>query len=432
MSVSVNRKALEDFIKRALFERDDIRYGTFDRPLTSEEGNEPGFESTVPSEVPVAPVKMMATQLADDRPPVEDEDFIPANSTELGRAANVIANMVPDSQIEKFYLELHRLLDAVTADENDPGDIESSAMDIPIDAKESVQEEAIRRAVRSMIFESNWDAPRYADEDNEYEWDPGDDPVPVNNEPDGMDWDDIAEKEGHTGRKWRQSTQRALARSNYVIDQMPPGDIEKLQDFAVAEFIDTMLAGGYIDEEDAVELQQSPDIVKGLDSFRQLLRDEFISNPYNKIKKPIEDAIRAEIDKIPGLPQKSKQTVLNQALGETTKSKEKLANKITKDFNEEFKKNKDASKWDQDPLEEVEKIIKAVNAKMPTLVKLSSSKLSTDLLDVSKDRWNKLSKGRKQTILSNTLKTVAKFQAGQKDDEKEVDWDAWEKSGKDK
>ena len=420
MSVSVNRKALEDFIKKALFEREDVRYGTFDRPLKSEEeDNEPEFETTVPSEVPVAPVKMMATQLADDRPPVEDEDFVPTNSTELGRAASVIANMVPDSQIEKFYLELHRLLDTVTADENDPGDIESPAMETPIGAEGSVQEEAIRKAIRNVIFESNWDAPRYAEEDNEYDWDPGDDPVPVNNEPDGMDWDEIAEKEGYTGNKWRQSTQRALARSQYVIEEMPPGDLEKLQDFAVSEFIDAMLVGGYIDENDVVELQQAPDVVKGLDSFRQLFRDEFISNPYNDIKKPILKSIQAEIEKIPGLPQKSAQTVLNQALGETGKSREKLARKIRKDSG---LKPEDTSS------PEVEKTIKAANALMPKLTKMSTAKLSSDLLNVSKNRWNKLSKGRKQTVLSNALTSTAKFQSGQKVDDKEVDWDAFEAS----
>ena len=346
MSVSVNRKALRDFIKSALFEREDVRYGTFDRPLKSEqEDNETEFETTVPSEVPVAPVKMMATQLADDRPPVEDEDFVPANSEELARSASVLASMVPHGQVEKFYHELHRLLDVATADENDPGDIESSNMDIPIDTEQSVQEEAIRRAVRSVIFEAYghqtpWDDIEFAQSDDDYlsddnetaqEWSAGDEEATPTGS-DEMGFDELATAGGYSSASGaRQDIERILSRMKYLGTEIPAGHLEKLQEFGTSEFIDVMLANGYLDDSDAVELQQAPAAVRDLDSFRTFFVTAILMPAYNEVKRTARKKVEAEIEKL-GLPKKSKQTVLNQALGETPRSPKKLSNKIIKDF----------------------------------------------------------------------------------------------------
>lgn len=60
---------------------------------------------------PIKPVEMMATQLATQKPNVADPEFMPATIDELGDAALVIANEVPNSQIEFYYRKLHELLD---------------------------------------------------------------------------------------------------------------------------------------------------------------------------------------------------------------------------------------------------------------------------------------------------------------------------------
>jgi hypothetical protein len=60
---------------------------------------------------PIKPVEMMATQLATQKPNVADPEYMPATVDELGDASMVIANEVPDSQIEFYYRKLHELLD---------------------------------------------------------------------------------------------------------------------------------------------------------------------------------------------------------------------------------------------------------------------------------------------------------------------------------
>ena len=60
----------------------------------------------------------MSNQLVDQRPPVEDDEFVPSNPEELSRAARAISQLVPSSQVDFFYKNLHRLLDKSTETEN--------------------------------------------------------------------------------------------------------------------------------------------------------------------------------------------------------------------------------------------------------------------------------------------------------------------------
>ena len=419
MSVSVKRTALRKFLNGVLFERENIRYGMYDQPGPDSADNEtPETESTVPSEVPIEPTEMMATQLADDRPPIEDEDFIPENPKELARAADQIARMIPGDQVAAFYRDMLRLYDDAMGEHNHPENKEPS--------EEEVTEESVRRQVRTMIEAiSNWDQPRYAEEElSVHDWDPGEDEVePIDNTPDGMSLEDLADQEG-TGSitQMRQASERWLAQMRYMIDDVPHNDVEELRDFAAAEFIDGMLAGDYIDEEDAVELQQSPDAVKKLDSYRFFFTAHILRPAMRVIKKRSVDAISTEIDKM-NLPQRSRQTVLNQALGETPRSQEKLAKKINKDYKELIEKGEVT---DDDPDKTATALARLANAEMPKLSKLA--KLDVDILDVAKDKWGKQSKGRRQKALEQALTSTAKFQAGQKEDDPKIDWDAHEKA----
>lgn len=69
-------------------------------------------ETTVPPNLPVNAADQMSTQLTADRPPVEDEDYSPANLSELSRACHELAKQVPESQIKFFYDEVKRLIEA--------------------------------------------------------------------------------------------------------------------------------------------------------------------------------------------------------------------------------------------------------------------------------------------------------------------------------
>ena len=120
----ISHKVVKELIKNALFEdfggKKDVNYGVYDRPAGEGMYGEEEEDITVPDEVPLKPTEMMAVQLADERPPIEDENFVPGNADELGRAASAMSRLVPNDQIEFFYRELHRMLDDATDRHNNP------------------------------------------------------------------------------------------------------------------------------------------------------------------------------------------------------------------------------------------------------------------------------------------------------------------------
>ena len=120
MSVKIENRALREFLKKSLFEFADVQYGIYDRPGTEKATLGDEEETTVPHEVPIQPAEMMATQRADQRPPVEDEEFVPDNVDELARAADTLARMVPSDQIATVYVNLQRLVDDSIQQHNDP------------------------------------------------------------------------------------------------------------------------------------------------------------------------------------------------------------------------------------------------------------------------------------------------------------------------
>jgi len=115
-----DKKALTRLAKHLLFEFNDKdvvdRFTLYDRPgpqlnnLEATAGQD--VESTIGREVPLKPSVLMATQNFGERPPVEDDDYLPSNRKELGNAASVISSMVPPDQIDFFYKGLHDLYDA--------------------------------------------------------------------------------------------------------------------------------------------------------------------------------------------------------------------------------------------------------------------------------------------------------------------------------
>ncbi len=408
MSVSVKRTALRKFLNGVLFEREDIRYGMYDQPgPDSTDSEAPETESTVPNEVPIEPTEMMATQLADDRPPIEDDEFVPENPKELARAADQIARMIPDDQVGKFYHDMLRLYDDAVGEHNDP-----KKEDV---AEEEVTEEGVRRRVRAMIEVmggTNWDQPRYGSNlDDEFgdgsgmsvdQWEAGDDPEPeVDMGKDEMNLDDLADAGGYSSASGaRQDIERILARMKYLAAELPAGDIEKLQTFAVNEFIDEMAAGEYIDQEDVVELQQAPGAVKNLDSFRFFFVAAILMPAYQEVKRTARKEVEAKIDAL-GLPKKSRQTVLNQALGETPRNREKLTKKIIRDYLEEEPTNKSGAKT-------AEALAKKANEAMADLAK--TAELGDNVLGLAKARWGKQSKGRRRKALEQALGQTSEWQ----------------------
>ena len=104
MKVIVNRKALDEAIQKIIIEK-----STHSARIDTIALDDAQVDSD--AEQPIQPTEIMSNPLSVDRPPVEQEAFVPASTRELSMSAAVIAEEVPDSQIEFFYRKLHDLLD---------------------------------------------------------------------------------------------------------------------------------------------------------------------------------------------------------------------------------------------------------------------------------------------------------------------------------
>lgn len=138
--ITVKKSVLEKFVKRIVESRSD---GNSYADMTGTM-----FDNI--EEDPIKPTEMMSTQLSVEAPPVDDPEYIPGTTGELGRAAQIISEEVPEDQIEKVYRQFHKILD--------------NALDSHEDGKytDSLAENLLR------LLESSHDEPDdFGDEDDE-------------------------------------------------------------------------------------------------------------------------------------------------------------------------------------------------------------------------------------------------------------------------
>ena len=73
----------------------------------------------LPTSLPISPAGDAATQLSQQRPPVEDDDFVPGNPKELANALAVLGEAVPQDKVAEFYKSFNNLLDKIINAENE-------------------------------------------------------------------------------------------------------------------------------------------------------------------------------------------------------------------------------------------------------------------------------------------------------------------------
>lgn len=386
MTVKIKKDILKEFLRKTLFEMDNVQYGMFDQPGPGL-GPKEEPETTVPDPVPLQPAEMMATQLADERPPIEDDEYAPENTEEFSRAVKALAMQVGPDNVRNVYNDFKRMVTAPQGAKEEESELPEKTT------------EALRHAISVVIKEANWDD----DDDFRYQKNDGpdysamDDP-PVNMEPDGQGLDQLASDFGYAGASGaRQDIERMLRRMRYIAEKMGKGEMESLQDFAAQEFIDVMLAGEYIDEEDVAELQQSTSMVKSLDSFRFFFVSGIMMPAYNEIKRNARKKVEGMISDL-GLPSGMNQSILNQALGEVPKNLDKLETKLLKVALADGVTDSD----------ELDSMVDRMRDKFPDLTK--ASELEGGLLDLAKARWGKQSKGRRLKALAQALQSTADWQ----------------------
>ena len=171
---------LQEKVRKILFEDTWNKYGSEYMSHPAEQ------ETTVPDNLPVIPTDLMANQLAVERPPIEDEEFVPDGVEELSRAAAALAAQVPPEEVDNFYHAIKKELEAANERENNPetaessGESEEETMAAEVELEDETgpsrfptQESKIARSMINMIAEiSDWSSPdpRYQKSKAKEEW----------------------------------------------------------------------------------------------------------------------------------------------------------------------------------------------------------------------------------------------------------------------
>tara|TARA_Y100000992_G_scaffold298013_1_gene262489 strand:+ start:1016 stop:2290 length:1275 start_codon:yes stop_codon:yes gene_type:complete len=417
----IKKSILRKAVRMALFEdaghKMATTYGIYDRPGPVDSADE-DFDPTVPDEVPLKPTEMMSTsQLATERPPIEDEDFKPDNIAQLSKSAAAIAQLVPAEQIGFFYKELHNLLDSATDNQEMPdtkgvlGDQESDAEKGEVESpdpksedEKEVKEETFRRMVREVLLEMLSD-----DEKREFDEFRGDGYSVT--EPDDYDTsgsdrsrnqegetlEDLAADMGFSGAPGvRQYIDKILKKTQYFALKVKPEDMNKLRDFATGEFIDAMAQSDLLDPEDIVELQQAPQAVNELDSFRFFFVAGFLMPAYQKVAREAKKRIKDQMSAM-GIPEKLEQTVLNQVTGSAKRDRKALIVKL-----ERLVK---AGEVSADAKADIAKNLDRGFEKLQ-----AAGEMGDDLVQKSMDGWSSMSQQKKAAVLDQALDQTAEFQ----------------------
>jgi len=121
--VRIKKSVLQSIIKKSLKESGAKDSADVSRRLTV--GPE---TSSLPAGLPLSPSDRMSTQLDVERPPVEDPEYAPSNSKELGFALQALAEMVPSDQVEQAYTEFQQVIEKLEAEASEDKDVQIESL----------------------------------------------------------------------------------------------------------------------------------------------------------------------------------------------------------------------------------------------------------------------------------------------------------------
>lgn len=259
-----------------------------------------GPEEEDPLETPINPQPQMAAQLSTDEPPVDDPDFMPVGNKSLAKALYALALKLPDdaSMAEKTFEKFRKFVDDhedVGVEVVDPGDDSEKAKEVQEARK------LIRNHLLVSLMEGDWSqfkfGHHYDDDDDEDDWDgPSDDDLAAVERGDPtageVTLSQIADEMGLSTSGVKKLEADALKHYRLIYSDFPQ-DIGKIKDFALDFFAKALVELDAIDDEDASELLNAPDMVMQWAPFRHFMWDGFLTNVYNKM---VRDAKKAGLD----------------------------------------------------------------------------------------------------------------------------------------
>lgn len=431
--MKADSKNLNRALERILFE-DTVHpmphaaYGVHDRPgPTGETDHE--FKPTVHPDLPLKPTELMSSQLATERPPIEDEDYLPASVSDLRGAASAIAGLVPPEFVEKFYMRMKDLLasaeeerDADAAPKSKQVRSEEEQEEMPVKAPLKKESRAVkikritealnvlaravkakkreRRLTESLLWEAEMppvtrvpspvrkapklsagalaalDEPDYAPE------------TPVVSDEERR-LQDIAQelqfKSGASGA--RQYLQALFDVIKYQISEVGIDEIDSFVKNELAlDFLDLAVAGGVMSDEDASYYDQNMQELIETDEFRYFF-GEIFSSGFSALKKASERDTLEQIAEL-GIPAAVQQTVFNQVMGRADKKDSTIVRRLE-------------AAGITDPAEQ-SNVLQTVRENFADL-QATASEVQGDLIDLMREKFESMPEQKKMQLVTGAL-----------------------------
>lgn len=292
-------KKFEKFRQRVgslLFEDSYVTHGTIDNMRAGHIGDVPEIDEDS-LDMPVDPAPQMSTQLAQEKPPVEDPDYEPASTTQLAAALAALAEELPDETkiVKSTY---NKFRDFVEDNKQVSIEVEDSGGNTTPD-EVSEARTAIRNGILIQMLDealSDWGY----DEDagpTDAELDAierGEEPLrsrPRTTKPavsQGVDMSkdettlaDLAKEMGLSTSGIKRLEAEALKKLRLMMVHFPD-DMDGIKEMAMDYYAKALNDLDLIDASEAADLMTSPDAYD-LKSFRQFMWDSFLNNVYKKM-----------------------------------------------------------------------------------------------------------------------------------------------------
>lgn len=371
MTIFIGMKKSKRLVESSAGGHIDVAYGIYDRPgpdITNED---------LPEFDPIVPKEQVSTQLSTDRPPVDDPDFVPTSQRSFELAMSTLASYVPEDQIEKLYRLVRDKVESMVDDE---------MLNSRYSGVETM--EAVKKKVREIIAEQFKDKDlRQMQADFDEEFGDGSESEAV--EPAEAGEQTLAQVASQTGYTGPQGVKNFLYRflpKLARIESVPDDEFDALIDFAAGEYVDVLQQSDAIDEEDAGLMMKNKNIVFDLPSFKFFFAKAIIHPALKELEGTGKAKGDVYLNKL-GLTAATKNSVMNQLLGQVPKDLDALNSKIDKDVAEgklTAEKGEDAKNKLRSGFDAIRKLVMTGDDFVETALQKYSKMSKSKLVDIVK------------------------------------------------
>lgn len=335
------------------------RMGIYDQPIGELDAEDldgkPDAEDR--EEFPVGPSPDTQMQLSQEKPDIDNPEYMPANIKELQRAMYALGEKIPESQLRDVY---RKVTDLVT-----------SSIDKDFDDSQKIVEISnLPKSVRTI-------------------------PLPGRAT--------IDQRAQHTGVKSiaQQATfeNRLFKKIKSILTTADDAKIDVLLDASVEAYLAVMRDAGHMSDDDIKFFSEKPsrmEQIKDSDLFRSFVGNAILQNGMRSIRLSVEKLLDAEIEKL-DLPAGGDLTIRNHIMGNTALTYQKFINLLGK------KAEKDSS-YEIDKLYDLSKKMPSTLRSLRKTVDVAGSQ---ELIPLAFTEWVKSSKQKKIKLLAKASQDLA-------------------------